>query len=241
MSRINWMNIATGAVLVISLLFAFLYGWYQWGNAVRANQSEEEVRRQISLAEQELRQRSEGYKSTLGTITAPDEPDEDADFLRNLQVLMNASGVKQVQVDRARLEPLPSIGRAAADTGGATAPPNDPNATPEPSIINLPIGVRALPTSLVVQGPFSSIRLFLYQLQSFRYRSRAININSMQISMADDKGSLRASLMLTRFVRPERDTLQPIGAANSSDPLRGRQSSPAVQMSRPDASTPVSP
>lgn len=234
MSRINWMNIATGAVLVISLLFAFLYGWYQWGNAVRANQSQEEVRKQVAMVDQELRDRTEGFKSSLGKVTYPDDPDEDAAFLRNLQVLMIASNVKQVQVDRARVEPLPSIG-TASKTDPANATANDPNAVAEASISNLPLGVRAIATTVVVQGQFSSVRLFLYQLQSFRYRSRAININSMQVSMADDKGMLRASLVLTRFVRPGRDTLIPIGAQDSNDPLSGRQSSPAVRMSNPDA------
>lgn len=240
LNRINWMSIATGAVLVISLLFAFLYGWYQWGNAARASQNQDEVRRQIGVVSEELRQRREGYSSTIGTMTAPAKSDEEVTFLRNLQVLMNASGVKQVQLDRARLEILPSITSAtgaASGTGNANSgntASSDPNAPQEPSISNLPLNVRANSINLVVQGSFSSIRLFLYQIQSFRYRSRAININSMQISSNDDKGSLRAALVLTRFIRPEGDDLTPIGANAPADP-RGVRSSPAVRLSQPDA------
>src|SRR5688572_28687325 len=101
MSRINWMSIATGAVLVVSLLFAFLYGWYQWGNASRASHNQEEVQKQIGIVEKQYREKEEGYKPLIGQLAAPEEADEDSDFLRNLQVLINASGVKQVQVDRA--------------------------------------------------------------------------------------------------------------------------------------------
>lgn len=245
MSRINWMNIAIGAVLVVSILFAFLYGWYQWGNKTRANQNQSEVRRQIAMVEQELREKQADYKPLIGTLTAPDEMQEDAAFLRNLQVLMNASGVKQVQIDRARIEALPTIGKPAAGTPGASGAAannanQDPNAPPEPSITNLPLGVRALSNNLVVQGTFSSVRLFLYQIQSLRFRSRAININSMQISMADDKGTLRAALVVTRFLRPDKGEPQQVGA-DPNDPFRNRQPSDALRMSRPDASTPATP
>ncbi|MCS6776538.1 MAG: hypothetical protein RMJ43_01105 [Chloroherpetonaceae bacterium] len=233
MSRVNWMNIATGAVLVVSLLFAFAYGWYQWGHAQRARQAQEEVRRQVALAERELMARRESYRTTLGKIAAPDTREEDAAFLNTLQVLMAASGVKQVQMDRARVEPLPSITRVTgANTAGSA--PADANTPPEPSITNLPLGVRAIATNLVVQGTLSSIRLFLYQLQSLRYRSRAVNVNSLQISLLDDRGTLRASMMLTRFVRPESDPLRPIGAEEDTGLTRLPQSSPAIEMSRPD-------
>jgi hypothetical protein len=247
MSRINWMSIATGAVLVVSLLFAFLYGWYQWGNRSRANQNQDAVRRQIGMVEQELRIKQGVYKPIVGALAAPDEQDEDAAFVRNLLVLINASGVKQVQIDRARIEPLPTIGRTTASgTPGAPAnnantAPNDPNAPPELSITNLPLGVRAISTNLAVQGTFSSIRLFLYQIQSLRYRARAVNINSMQISMADDKGNLRAAMVLTRFVRPDKDEPRPIGAADPNNPLSNRQTSPATQMARPDAQSSTNP
>ena len=73
MSRINWMNIAIGAVLFVSLLFAFLYGWYQWGNKTRANENQTEVKRQIAIVEQELRVKEQGYKPLIGTLTAPDD------------------------------------------------------------------------------------------------------------------------------------------------------------------------
>lgn len=240
MSRVNWMNIATGAVLMISLLFAFAYGWYQWGNAQRARQAQEEVRRQVALAERELLERRGSYRTTLGKIAAPDTREEDANFLSTLQVLMAASGVKQVQMDRARVEPLPSIARIAS-AGIASSAPADTNAPAEPSITNLPLGVRAIATNLVVQGTLSSVRLFLYQLQSLRYRSRAVNVNSLQLSLLDDRGTLRASMMLTRFVRPESDPLRPIGTEEDTGLTRLPQSSPAIEMSRPDASVPTGP
>lgn len=216
MSRVNWMSIASWLALAVCVVLAFMIGYYSWNNLASTRREEEAVNHQIALQDRAKMELDQSRAHPSGVISAPDNGREDAEFLSQLQRLMLASGVKQVSLLRAALAPLPTIGRSAtaATSGSAmssTTKDGQPPAKPEYSLANLPLSERAISSGIVVVGQFSGIRQFTYLLRNYKYQVRTININSLQIASEDSKSaSLRATYVLTRFVRPPDAALNPI-------------------------------
>lgn len=216
MSRINWMNIAIWTGLLVSILLSSGISYAQWNrlDAVRVDRAR--VDQQIALQEKAREALEKGPRAPTGILTAPDNGREEVEFLSQLQRLMSLSGVKQIQLDRVALSPLPSINNAKPATGTTStnasprATGNKPAGPPQPSLLDLPLGVRAISSNLIVQGGFANIHYFIHTVQNYRYQVRAINMNSLRVEPTDDKGNLRATMRLTRFIRPPETTLSPI-------------------------------
>jgi hypothetical protein len=168
------------------------------------------VQNQIAIQDAAARNLERGHRPLADTLAYPDNGREEYEFLSQLQLLMAMAGVRQVQLERTSVSPLPSIAKVAEETQqkeprASHKPENRADASLEPSLTNLPLGVRARSTNLAVQGAFASVRQFTYLIQNYRYRKRAINLNSLQIVPVDEKGTVRATLTLTRFVRNASD------------------------------------
>jgi hypothetical protein len=214
MSRVNWMNIATWLVLAVCVLLAFFIGYYGLNNYSNAVTDRDAVKNQIAIQDAAARNLERSHRPLAETLAYPDNGKEEYDFLSQLQLLMAMAGVRQVQLERTGVTPLPSITKVTEDARtkeprASQKPENRAGARQEPSLTNLPLGVRARSTNLAVQGSFASVRQFTYLVQNYRYRKRAINLNSLQVVPVDEKGTVRATLTLTRFVRPADDQDQP--------------------------------
>lgn len=243
-ARFNWMNFALGVLFVACLLIAVLYGGYQRDKAVQADNQAKDTTKQVAFEVENLKQLESSYVPLITKLGAADDGREDADFFALLQSLMRAANVIPVQQQRVALELLPTIGtgtepvRATASSSTASSEAEKAKLN-EPSLTNLPLQARAVTTRVEVQGNYTNLRNFIGQVHNFRYKKRAININSMQIGFADDKGNLRAVLNLTRFIYPKGEA-EPIRTDSPlSEEIRKRESSSALMMSRPDQPAPV--
>jgi hypothetical protein len=210
MSRVNWMNIATWLVLAVCVLLAFFIGYYGLNNLNNALTDRDAVQNQIAIQDTAARNLERSHRPLADTLAYPDNGKEEYDFLSQLQLLMTMAGVRQVQLERTSVTSLPSIAKVTEDPQKkeprtSQRSENRAGVSLEPSLTNLPLGARARSTNLAVQGPFASVRQFTYLVQNYRYRKRAINLNSIQIVPVDEKGTVRATLTLTRFVRPADD------------------------------------
>ena len=245
-SRFNWMNIALGGFFSVCLLLAVLYGGYQRDKAIRAGMTAEVTKKQVAAEEENLRRIQEEYKPLITLLGAEDNGREDSDFFALLQSIMRAANVRQVSAQRVALDVLPTIGGGnnpsdSASTSSTTTSESEKAKINLPSITNLPLGTRAVTTRIEVQGQYANLRNFIGQVHNFRYKKRAINVNNVKITFADDKGTLQATLNLTRFIYP-RQTIQPTLSTDPlSEAIRTRETSGALEMSRPDKPAPARP
>jgi hypothetical protein len=212
MSRVSWMNIASLATVGVCLLLAYLVTFAQWTRLQEARRENDQVNQQVGLMTAERDRVRQSYKPISGILTRPESKIEEYQFLTEIQQLMRTAGVRQEKIDQARPTPLPTL-----DTQGAARTDRPPTSKPdekkaEPSLLNLPMGVRAASTNLVVQGRFPDIHRFLYQIQNYRYAVRTINVNSLVMDAADERGTVRATMTLTRFI-------QAGGSAEKAPPL----------------------
>ena len=139
MARVNWMSVATVLVLVVCVILAFFIGYYGWHNLNAALADKDAMRYQIALQDTLARQLEQKHQPMVDLLTTPDNSTEEYEFLSQLQLLMAMSGVKQVQLDRTPLTPLPSITKVAADAEAKKS--RDANNRSTPSLTNLPMGV----------------------------------------------------------------------------------------------------
>lgn len=201
MSRVNLLNIAIWGVLAVCIVLAFSYGYFQWSRLDRTQRSRVVVDRNIAAADAHKRTLDSKRREPTWILTQPNSEHEDSDFLNQLQRLIRIAGVKQVQIDRTNLSPLPTYGKPSASSGTQTSSGSQEPGKAEFSLVNLPLGAQAIATNLVVQGSYMNVRAFLYQIRNFRYAVRAINLNNVMLS-ADDSGMVRATMSITRFVVP---------------------------------------
>lgn len=208
--RINWMSIATWLLLAVCILLAFGFGYVQWNHLTSTRREKAQVDQQIAMQSQKYSEFLRDPRLKLDLLASEQRTMEDSEFLAQLRVLMLNANVQPVQISPCRLTPLPPI----------EGPINPKDKNVLPSLTNLPFGVRALSNSLTVQGTFPSIFQFLQLVQNYRYQTRAINTNSMQLAGPDEKGNLRANLTVTRFVRPiapGKSGLSPIGTRSTPE------------------------
>jgi hypothetical protein len=241
--RFNWMNFALGGFFLVCLLLAVLYGSYQRDKALDAQKITGETTQKVALANEVLKEKQGSYQNAVTSLGAPDDGREDSDFFALLQSLMRAAGVVPVQQQRVALEVLPTIGTGdtpvAAGSSATAATEEEKAKLNQPSLTNLPLGARAVTTRVEVQGNYRSIRNFLGQIYNFRFKKRAVNINSVQIAFADDKGALKATVNLTRFIYPKEDAQPTLSTDPLSEASRNRETSSAIEAARPDQRTPV--
>ena len=236
-SRFNWMNIALGGFFTVCLLLAVLYGVYQRGKALTANDAAEATTKQVAIEEENLRRIKVKYVPLVEKLGAEDNGREDHDFYAILTSMMLASNVKQVSAQRVALETLPTIG-----TGAASVKPTDVSSSQSeeekakallPSLENLPLGTRAVTTRVEVQGTYLNLRNFIGQIHNYRFQKRALNLNSLKILFADDKGTLQATMNVTRFIYPKQ-AIEPVVSTDAATEAIRRPTSEALEMARPD-------
>jgi hypothetical protein len=244
-SRFNWMNIALGGFFCVCLLLAILYGGYQRDKAVRASLAAEQTTQQVAVEVENLRRIRAEYKPLVTLLGAEDNGREDSDFFALLQSIMRAANVRQVSAQRVALETLPTIGGATTpNTAAASSTTTDEAEKAKlnlPSLTNLPLQARAVTTRIEVQGQYANLRNFIGQVHNFRYKKRAINVNSVKIAFADEKGTLQATLNLTRFIYPKQTTQPTLSTDPLSEAIRNRATSGALEMGRPDKPAPARP
>ncbi|GEM_PF-5973243 len=245
-TRFNWMNIALGGFFCVCLLLAVLYGGYQRDKAVRAGQAAEQTKKQVAFEEETLKRILGDYKPLISFLGAEDNGREDSDFFALLQSIMRAADVRQVSAQRVALDALPTIGAGdtplnSAETSSTTTTEAEKAKLNLPSIANLPLGTRAVTTRIEVQGKYANLRNFIGQVHNFRYKKRAINVNSVKIAFADEKGTLQATLNLTRFIYPRQATQPTLSTDPLSEAIRTRATSGALEMGRPDKPAPARP
>lgn len=221
MGRINLTTILTWLILSAALIFAFVFGTYQWQRYQTAQLERQQTSRNLAVQQRNTIELRSQFKDLTKRVASADTPREDPEFYAQLKRLMDVSGVRPASIVPATPAALPTIGTAQtgkpAGTVNATTPSNAPKkdangkdiAPVGYSLTSLPLNIRPLSTTLVVAGSFASINTFVRNLYNFRFGGgslhygapRAININSLQITGADaTTGQLRATLLLTRFV-----------------------------------------
>ncbi len=239
-SRFNWMNFALGGFFCVCLLLAVLYGGYQRDKALLASEAAAETNKKVATAFDDLRHIKSIYQPLVTRLGAEDDGREDSDFYAVLTSMMRATNVHQVSAQRVALDVLPTIGTGAKSTAtdaSTTTTDADKNKVVLPSLDNLPLGARAVTTRIEVQGNYSNIRNFIGQIHNFRYKKRAINLNSVKIAFADDKGNLQATMNLTRFIYPKQANEPTISTDPMTEAIRNRPNSDALKMARPDKPT----
>jgi hypothetical protein len=220
MTRYNWMVAATWTVPFVCLILAFYIGFYKLSQYRRIVQKKEGIERQIADID---RQTKSIPATSISHLVATDDSRESYYFLVQLQDMVGKSHVTFKNWSNTATVPLPPLNdKSAAAAGGAAGPPSQvamnatgglpqtSSATPNQqgvpagySLLNLPLGVRAITTEVTVHGSYSEIRDFLYLLRNARYTSRAINVNNATLGELDPEGRLDAKITLTRFVQPK--------------------------------------
>lgn len=219
MQQINWMKIATWTALVVCLLLAFGFGYSQWSRLQNVQQDNERVDKQIvgQTLDREKLEKSE--RPAMKVLAAPDNRQEEVDFLVLLDQLSRSAHVRQIRSERITPLPLSTYAKAAAEASpDKKKPPSKKNAPVEPSLLNMPLGVHPVSVNFTIQGTFPAVRDFTYQLNNYRYDFRAININSLNMRLMDDKNTVQAVMTLTRFVRPDTPTMSPIRPGEPPNP-----------------------
>jgi Tfp pilus assembly protein PilO len=228
MARKNWLTIAGWIALLCCFLIAFFFGWSQWNRLQQTQANLKQVNQQQAYQNQQLQTLQNSYVPLALRIAVPDTVTEDARFVTELQALMSRANVRQLRLTRPpvrTLPPIESINKASAPGSvNERNAANDPNKQPDPSITNLPLGLRAIPLSVEVQGSYPDVRSFFGLVRNYRRDVRAININSFSITGADEKGLSKATLAITRFVRPDPLPIPGMPAETSSLPGTAPQS-----------------
>ena len=233
MARINWLTIGAWAFLVASLFVAFFLGWYQWGRWTLAQQNRASVKNSIALQEQMTLERKKEFKNVAQQYAAANTPREEPDFIAQLKALMSSSGVRDLSINRASPNALPTIGATKKETKDDTTKDEKDKKPAGYSLQNMPMGVLPVATNLTVMGPYSGIDLFTRRLYNYRFTTRAININSIQIGSADEKGLVHATLVITRFVRPpDAVPVSPPTAGSVTDSKTPAGSAPAPALTK---------
>jgi len=84
---------------------------------------------------------------------------------------------------------------------------------------NLPLGTKALTTTITVRGPYPNVRMFLWRLAGLKLAKRAVNINDASVgSWSEKTGTVDTKLTVTRFIKPE----VPLGGGVPGQPGPGQ-------------------